>query len=450
MIAIALALNVIVFVAVVFFLYGRGYLSIYSGLFLYVAFHFVAFVQRPLVVYLFDLRSEFEFMMYMPTEAVFLQTILVANLGFLSFVFCYLAALRFQPIAPQFTYVGMSQAEVRSFQLSFLILSPLILYSFFLALTMRQAYGIEVFEELGKVNMTVDPTTGHHLFNDTTAYVVNARSFAFAFSALLIQITRGRWWSYLAILFCAFVALQLGERWALVIAGLVASMMTLYLNKRRNFTLLDYLGMAVVLGLFVLIGQNRDTVVRFLLTGELDIKFDLATSSFGAHPDFANFDFLTYVIAKVPDVSGTYSYFTQYLGIFTQPIPRVFWPDKPVGSPIQWVNLESYGRFASRTPSLVGDGWMSMGYPGVVITMGAVGAFFAYLFRRFCQPSVSIYFYCAYFWIVALLLQWARDGGYKILDFTLFSIGPLFLAYSIKLLLLDAKRKTGRKPRTVS
>jgi hypothetical protein len=405
MIDIALAIHLIFFVALVWGLHARGFLNIYSGLSLYLAFHFVVFVQRPLIVHSFDLRSEFEFMMYYPDADIFVKTLFVSDLGLVSFVAGYLAVLRFQPIEPSFDYIRMTAAESRAFLVAFLLLSPLILYSLFLAVTMRQAYGVQVLDDLGQINMTVDPTTGQKLFADTTAYVVNARNFGFPFAALLIHMTRARWWSYLAILFFAIIALQIGERWEIVISTLVASMMTLYLHKRRAFTSAHFAGMVIVLVLFVMIGQNRDSLVKFLTTGEIDFTFDIAKSSFGAHPDFANFDFLTYVIAKVPDASGTYSYFTQYLGILTQPIPRVLWPDKPVGSPVQWINLDAYGRFASRTPSLVGDGWM------------------------------SLYFYLAYFWMVGLLLQWARDGGYKILDFFLFCIGPLVLAYLIKRLL---------------
>ncbi|WFU39434.1 O-antigen ligase [Bradyrhizobium sp. CB82] len=432
MIEIALVAHIVFFVALVAGLSARGFLNIYSGLMLYLAFHFMVFVQRPLVVYLFDIRSEFEFMRYMPTDEVFLRTLFVTDLGLLSFILAYLASLGFKPIQPTFNYIRVTQSEARSFLIAFAPLLPLILYSFLLALTMRQTYGVGVLLELGQINMTVDPATGQKLFADTTAYVVNARNFAFPFAALLIHVTRARWWSYLAISFCALIALQLGERWEIVISGLVASMMTLYIYKRRAFTWVHYSGMAVVLALFVMIGQNRDSLIKFLTTGEVEFDFDIAKSSFGAHPDFANFDFLTYVIAKVPAVSGTYSYFTQYLGMFTQPIPRILWPDKPVGSPVVWVNLDAYGHFTSRTTSLVGDGWISFGYPGVVITLSLCGWFFGAMFRRFCQPRISIYFYCAYFWMVGLLLQWARDGGYKILDFFLFCIGPLLLAYGIE------------------
>ncbi|MDA9499490.1 oligosaccharide repeat unit polymerase [Bradyrhizobium sp. CCBAU 11357] len=435
MIEIALIVHVIFFISLLVGLHARGYLNIYSGLFIYLAFHFIVFVQRPVVVYLFDIRSEFEFMMYMPDDGIFLKTLFVADLGLVSFILAYLTALGFRSTEPTFNFIELTRTQLRSFQLAFLLLFPLIAYSLLLALTMRQTYGVEVFLELGKINMTVDPATGHKLFSDTTAYVVNAREFAFPFAALLIHVTRARWWSFLAIFFCAFVALQLGERWEIVISTLVASMMTLYIHKRHTFAWSHYVGMAIVLGLFVAIGQNRDSLVKFLTTGEFEFSFDIAKSSFGAHPDFANFDFLSYVIAKVPDVSQTYSYFTQYLGIFTQPIPRVLWPDKPVGSPVQWVNLDAYGRFTSRTTSLVGDGWISLGYAGVVITMGFCGAFYGAIFKRFCRPSVSVYFYLAYFWMVSLLLQWARDGSHKILDFFLFCIGPIVFASFIERIL---------------
>ena len=64
----------------------------------------------------------------------------------------------------------------------------------------------------------------------------------------------------------------------------------------------------------------------------------------------------------------------------------------------------------------------------------SVGAFYGWAFKRFCNTT-SIYFYLTYFWIVALLVQWARDGGYTILVFLGFSAGPIALAYVISLIL---------------
>lgn len=446
MIEVALAANTIFFIVVFVLLAQRGYINLYSGLFIYSAFHFVAFVQRPVLVYLFDLRSEFEFMKYMPSETVWLNTMFVANLGYLSFIAGYLAVLRFSPRHPTFEMPAIGRIERNSFYAAFILLSPLIIYSFFLAFTMRQQYGATVLDELGQINMTVDLGTGHHLFSDTTAYVVMARHMALPFATVAIFVSGGRWWSYFLILLCAFISLQIGERWPLVISVLVVIISTLYLHKQRALGLKHYVIGGIVLFLFVALGQNRNLLVRFLLTGEFDLKFDFTNSSFGNHPDFANFEFLTFVIGKVPDVSKTYSYFTQYLGLFTQPIPRVLWPEKPVGSPIVLVNLQDYGRWASRTASLVGDGWISLGYIGVAITLSGAGAIYGALYKKLCSTPLSVYYCCAYFWIYALLLQWARDGGYRIADFLFFCVSPILLAYGLRFLFLPPKARSRRRP----
>jgi oligosaccharide repeat unit polymerase len=431
MIEFALLANVIVFTALLVFLARRGYINVYSGLFIYFAFHFVAFVQRPIVVYLFDIRSEFIFMRYMPTEEVMVETIFISNVGLLSFVLGYLVSLRFTPILPTFILPQVSAAERKSFALAFFALAPLIFYSFYLVLTMREGL-VEALDEIGSITMTIDPATGTPLFQDTSAYIVFARNMALPFASCVILIGRGRWWSFVPLALCAFISLQTGGRWQFVISAIVGITAALYFKRRLVPQWHHFIIIVSILAAFVILGQHRDLIVKFLTTGELDLQIDLRNSSFGAHPDFANFDFLTYVVGKVPEVSRTWSYFTQYLGLFTQPIPRVLWPDKPVNSPIVWVNLQAYGSFASRTTSLVGDGWISFGYVGVVVTLASVGAFYGWLYKRFCQPYILVYFYCAYFWMDALLIQWARDGGYKISDFFFFCLTPILLAYGIK------------------
>ena len=440
MIDVALITNAVVFIAVFVFLLQRGYISIYSGLFVYLAFHFVVFVQRPIVVHYFDLKGTYYYMGYVPTDDVFLTTLLVANLGLIAFIVGYLWTAGLVPLKPNFIVPAIAPLQRSAFWISLALLSPLILYSFFLAFTLRQAYGTEALSELGQLELRTDPATGAHLFVDTSAYIVGARNMLLPFATLLIVVKRGKYWSYLPLLGCAFVALQLGERWLIVVSCLVASLMALYFRKRQQFTIQQYLMMGIVLLVFVVLGQNRDAIANLILKGDIDFDFDLQKSSLGDHLDFANFEFLNYVIGKVPDVSGTYSYFTQYLGLFTQPIPRMLWPDKPVGSPIVLVNLDAYGRFVGLSTSLVGDGWISLGYLGAMITTGAVGAFYGWLYRRFCRSSISIYFFCAYFWMLALLLQWARDGSYRITDFFFFCLVGLIIAFALERLVFRQDR----------
>lgn len=439
MIELALAANVIFFAGVVLFLYWRGYINFYSGLFVYLAFHFIAFVQRPIVVYAFDLRAEFIYLTYMPTEGVFLSALLAANLGLVSFVFGYLFMLGFQPLAVRFQSVTVTEADKKALLTTFLLLLPLILYSMYLVLTTRYYHDIGLFDDMRELSIRIDAETGASVFVESSAYIVFARDLALPFASIFAIVNRLRWWSFIPLVFCALMALQVGARWETVISTFVAVTIVLYYRRYSLPRLRHAAILLVILFLFILMGQNRSLINEVLLGEFSNLTFDLGTSSLGDHPDFANFEWLTFVIGKVPDISRSYTYFTQYLGLFTQPIPRVLWPDKPIGSPIMWVNLQSYGRFIGRTTTLVGDGWMSLGYIGVMITLSGAGAGYGWLYKKFCSANISIYMFCGYFWMEGLLIQWARDGGTRILEFAFFCVAPLFLAYVVKQLLWQVK-----------
>ena len=63
----------------------------------------------------------------------------------------------------------------------------------------------------------------------------------------------------------------------------------------------------------------------------------------------------------------------QYLQALTTPIPRALWPSKPIGSPVQLVNLNEFGDCVGLTLSLAGDVWVSGGWLGVFATIAVVG-----------------------------------------------------------------------------
>src|SRR5262249_26378777 len=116
-----------------------------------------------------------------------------------------------------------------------------------------------------------------------------------------------------------------------------------------------------LLAIFNLLGHNR-YLLQAALSGEPvqavtiepglsrtdKIKKQLDTQ------DFANFDYLAYVVSVVPDRTHAYSYGLQYLQLFTEPIPRMLWPTKPVGAPVKTISLGAYGNFVGLTVSLCG------------------------------------------------------------------------------------------------
>jgi hypothetical protein len=142
-------------------------------------------------------------------------------------------------------------------------------------------------------------------------------------------------------------------------------------------------------------------------------------------PDFANFDFLTFVVAMVPERTGTYTYGAQYLQLFTEPIPRKLWKEKPVGAPVRLYNLNNYGNFLGLTISLPGDGWSSGGWIGIIVTMTIVGAVLGLAHRWFWKNNHSGVVCLFYLVGLAMLPQWFRDGGISIAKFLFWNLAPL-------------------------
>ena len=94
---------------------------------------------------------------------------------------------------------------------------------------------------------------------------------------------------------------------------------------------------------------------------------------------------------------------------------------------MELVHLNDYGNFAGWTVSLVGDGWMSGGWLGVIVTMSIVGSITAGMHRWFWRGEASNFKILTYCTFVPLTVQWFRDGGISIAKFMLFTIGPLLL-----------------------
>jgi hypothetical protein len=126
--------------------------------------------------------------------------------------------------------------------------------------------------------------------------------------------------------------------------------------------------------------------------------------------DFANLEFYEYIVHAVPQKTGTYGYFLDNLQIFTEPVPRVFWPDKPVGPPIQLFSLFDYGYPIGMTYSLPGEGWMQLGYLGVAIWCGLFGWFYGWLYNKFQRSSQSTIAVIAFLLAMPLSFQFFRDG----------------------------------------
>lgn len=435
MIETALIAQVMVLALVAAVFLTSGTASMFHPLTFYLVFHALVFVVRPLLVHGFGIDNAWLFMGFWPSARQFVLTLAVSSVALVAFALACGFAGRAKPDfrtesdggAPSFSF---DRIDIAAFAMTAVLLAPLAVYSAIL----RQA-GAD-FSGTGDIQMERDPMTGQPVYVNTTGYIAEAHSMGLPLTLGIIWISRFHPLSFLP--FIAFVSYRayLGwGRWAIIMGVVGMVLLVLYHTRTKWFRLWQIAIGLPVLFLFHTLGNNRN-FLRAVLSGEESPMgiFRVFEGGGGsvidslANQDIANFDFLAFILWVVPGQSGTHTWFTQYLQLFTEPIPRVLWPDKPIGAPLKWVSLHDYGNFANLTTSLAGDGWMSGGWLGLIVTMAAVGLILGRLHRWFWESGFknryAVLFYCAF---LPLSLQWFRDGNITIVKFGFFSLLPILL-----------------------
>jgi hypothetical protein len=418
MIAVALGLQVALFLLVAaLFLAWRG-ASLFHPLALYLAFHGLVFVLRPLLVHLGGFDSQWLFMGFRPTPAQVVETLAVASFALVVFAAASLWTGRVPAHVsrPAPAPLAFTPAERQAFHLVLLALLPLALFAAWRDLEVFGLIGDPAFG--GPGDMRRDPTTGHTVFVGTSAYIVKAHNLLVPLTALFVAVHRFQWWAYLPFLAFLGYRLYLSSRWGVIVA--CGILLLLHLTRaRRRWPALAALLLALPLAAaFHAVGQDRAAfraLAGLSTPGVAMLERAPPQAAPGwiqglDGPDFANFDYLAYIVAKVPAESGTHTYFTQYLALFTQPIPRALWPDKPIGPPVRLVDLNRHGRFYGRTWSLPGDGWMSLGWIGVGVTLAAAGALLGRAYAAVAarpQATLAVVAWCAF---LPVAILWFRGG----------------------------------------
>lgn len=409
MIALALGLQWIVVLAVAAIFAGHRRASLLHPLALYLVFHALVFVLRPTLVHALDFDTQWRLMQLAPDPALFLLTLAVASFGLVIFAAVALAADgRDEPPPATPSLTGVQR---QGFRLMLLLLLP-----WALAGAWQDARLFGTFAGRGEAGMVIDAQSAHTYFRGTTGYLVKAHNLLVPMAALFAWVHRFRWWAFLPLLAVVAYRAYLGSRWGMVL-GLAIVLLLYLVEARRRWPPAVAVLVAVPLLLgFYAVGQNRDALRNMLGVGEARYAqvapwpprdgWDRLDT-----PGFANFDYLAYILAVVPERSGTHSWFTQHLELFTRPVPRMLWPGKPRGPPIRLVDLNAHGWFGTRTPSLVGDGWMSAGWLGVALTCGGVAWGLARLYAWFAQRRHLLFPVALYCCALPAALMWFRGGA---------------------------------------
>lgn len=452
MIALALALQVAVFAAVAAAFFAHRGASAFHPLLYYLIFHLLAFVVRPLLVHLAGFDGQWRYMGFTPSPQVFVLTLAVASVALVCFAAACLAVGAVRP--PFVDRPGFAdhawrfdRADRRAFAWVAAVLLPLALYGAVLDLRLFGQHAARPDELGGGPGMLRDAATGFTVFFGTTAYLVKAHNLLAPLSVLCVVAARFRWWAYLPFLLFVGYRLYLGSRWGVVLALLMLLLVHLARARHRWPPLRASLAVLPIVVLFAWVGLDRDALRTLGLEARTHAPVE-RTYSPQSHlldtPDFANFDYLAFIVDRVPAHTGTYSHFTQHLELFTRPVPRMLWPDKPVGPPIQLFNLNDHGRFYGRTRSLPGDGWMSLGWPGVVATLGAAGLLLGLMHRWLWRARAGVYTWLAYAAVLPATLQLFRDGALvSLARFSMWMLLPVLACWALSSLF---RRAAARGP----
>lgn len=441
MIEVALFFQVTFFLLVCFAFIGARDSSFFHPIVLFLIFHFLVFVLRPLMVHFLGFTTMWRYMEFTPNEFQFIDTLAVSSVALLVFVLTAWFAGR---VRTEFSVAELppwTLAEKRAFLVVLVLLLPIGIYSAIFA------RGGASFTGEGNIQMTRDLVTGTAIYTNTTGYIADAHAMMGALLVLFLWRFNFRLWAYAPfLLFLGYRAFLGWGRWAIIVSVMTLLLIYLYRSSRRWLNPKYLLAIIPVFVLFHSLGMNRDLVRDYVEDKGLAVADAPVYSSQGSmlddldNPDFGNFEYLAFVLAVVPEKSQTYTYFTQYLQLFTEPIPRIIWAEKPVGAPISLINLNHFGNFLGMTTSLVGDGWMSLGWLGVIITMGLVGFIVGRLHRWFWNNQSNPRIAMIYFVFIPLTIQWYRDGGISIAKVTLFSLAPILLWSFISRLIAGMER----------
>lgn len=420
---VVLIASLVIFCAAVFAYAKSPYVSVFHPFTYYCLFHGIVFVFRPFLSVWLNYELLYRAFRFTPTDAVKITAILVANVGFLAFGFF---VFRQGAVPMRFKSDAFVAAERRRLTKYFLwvalFTAPVAVWSLLTTYSLAADFQ-------GAGSMGRDAATGVMYNTVTNGYLVEAQFMLATLGAVLAWLFRFRLVAIVPLI--GFVVLRAGSggRGPFVTALVSASLFYLY-EKRSLIPNLKTLALAAILAFgFVQIGSDRGMGLRGMFGSQTDFReIRVNPLKFGEGMDFANLEFLEYLVTIIPERTQTYGYFNDVLQVFTEPVPRVLWSGKPFGAPFERISLFDYGRPYGMTRSMPGEGWYSLGWAGVVIWCGLCGYILGWVYRRFVQSEQNTFQVAAYIMFLPILIVAYRDGQLvTVFRQAIFFVGPILL-----------------------
>lgn len=411
---------------------------IYHPTVIFLVYFFAGYVYRAISL-VFQGQSElweFTRVTIAPEDVVYSTIVCVVAL--LSFVFIPVLFIK-DALGP--ALIPRSFLVVRMKSLYVLVLIPLVILGV-MALSTAYNVGLTNFEDLAAVETLIDANGGRQLVG-VSGYETAASGFLPAILVLFLFSPRRV--SILAIGFIGYVLffLWVGTPRLSFVSATVAFLVVVMIRLRIPRPKLSHsIVIVFCLLLFDIIGANR-AAIKELAAGQVSFQEftqKYAESKVGKLPlsDMAEFDSTTMVVHLVPGIAG-YNYGTAYLRLFTWPIPRQWWPDKPVDTGrIVWIR---YGNFVNQTNSLIGMAYSDLGMVSLVLTLGLIGIGMNILFRA-ARTRRSPYALVGYVVTIMFSPIIFRDGGMIFIYF----IGVPMLGASLAIWLGGVRLVRDRTP----
>ncbi|HYD24002.1 MAG TPA: O-antigen polymerase [Croceibacterium sp.] len=369
-------------------------------------FHGLVFVIRPLFAWDYGFDSIYKAMGFMPSEWEKTQVLICTNLGLVVFV-AVTMALTPNPLRFQQDEFDKAQRALL-LERFWLVAAPLVLVALY---TLYWVWGVKA---AGQSVGEVDANTGVRTLQGVNGYFISAGAMLVPIVAAIAFLGRFRPWSLAPFVAFSVVRLGTGSRGDFVAAAVTIAILFLF-DRRKKWPNLPVVVAAGVLAVvFNSIQQDRGAAIResFGYENAADVR---SLSTEDARPlesqDIANLEFFEYLVWAVPKRTGSYDYFLHNLQIFTEPIPRALWKDKPVGAPIKMFELYRYGRTIGATSSMPGAGWYSWGYAGVAIWSAVFALIYGGAYRAVANSRQSNVAMITYAIFLATAVVAFRDGA---------------------------------------
>ena len=401
----------------VWFVLGERRFS--SPLFLYLIFHFVCFVVRPLLLYWGADQGFFrDFVRLVPTKADHDRAIWATMVGLCAFT---LGSLFGEALARGKQTVGRGHfvdAGVSWFVGSLLLgLSAVSIVLYGNLITQRGAESERV--QVGGATTSI---------SDSSAYVTNF--YVVIVGVLLVWITtngvKGR---YLFLLGAYFLVVIVGgeNRTLYLVGGYAVALAIMAVQGRRW----PSKRIGAVIAVAVLSFTAGKSWLREILGLEDPTRYSISpTTRFrqlleGQNEVLINYDQLATVTTVIPRYAD-YSDVTNYLRPFYFWVPRAIWSGKPLFDyPAAYIQTNvPQIRFNGLIVTLVGESYMAFGFPSVVLLMAVWGMLVNYghgWSLRYPVGSVERLFGIA---SSAAMVQVYRDGIGAYNAYMLYYFGP--------------------------